>query len=379
VIQDASGAVEILIPTGTTAPAVASRVEATGRMGTAYGSPRLRASAVHRLGAGTIPAPLVVRGAITDAHAWRLVTVQGRIEDTKKLGDRVRAELAVGAQRLVVVAQSGAGLTTSDLPEGATVVVTGIVRRAYPNATDRRASLLPRAAADVRQLTGASAPDGSGAATTVSGAGTTSADSTSPVAEGGQPSGPGGVEDADLADLASIVGRTVRVGGLVEDLRPGGFTLDDGTAVGVVILDGEAADLLPLIEPADAINVVGTVEDRDGEVVVVVTDPATVVLGGDLGQPAAPSESATPSALASDAEGIRAAGFGDPMAGLPGAGAGLASLLLVALASVVVTALRRRQARTRWQGRVADRLARMVGPKADPDDGPAASRSPEVA
>ena len=87
------------------------------------------------------------------------MTVQGRIDDTKKLGDRVRAEIVVGSQRVVVVAQAGAGLTTADLPEGATVDVTGIVRRAYPNASDRRPSVLPRTAGDVRRL--GSAPTGS--------------------------------------------------------------------------------------------------------------------------------------------------------------------------------------------------------------------------
>ena len=33
-------------------------------------------------------------------------------------------------------------------------------------------------------------------------------------------------------DLVTAVGQQVRVGGLVVDLRPDGFTLDDGTAVG---------------------------------------------------------------------------------------------------------------------------------------------------
>ena len=101
-------------------------------------------------------------------------------------------------------------------------------------------------------------------------------------------------EDADLADLAALVGRTVRVGGLVQDLRADGFTLDDGTAVGTIVLAGEAAELLPLIEPADAINVVGLVEARDDEFLVVVDDPATVILGTDLGDPPTPAPSEPP-------------------------------------------------------------------------------------
>jgi hypothetical protein len=64
-------------------------------------------------------------------------------------------------------------------------------------------------------------------------------------------------QDADLGDLATFVGRNVRVGGLVVDLRPDGFTLDDGTATGRVILRAIALDSLALIEPDDALNVVG--------------------------------------------------------------------------------------------------------------------------
>ena len=165
-----------------------------------------------------------------------------------------------------------------------------------------------------------------------------------------------GVPDADLAALAAVEGLTVRVGGLVVDLTSDGFTLDDGTAIGVVVLTGSAADLAPLIEPADAINVIGRVERRpasepDGEdgFVVVVDDPAGVTLGADLGAgPAAlsdPAPSTAPSLVAGPAD-VRIAAFGDPLAGIPGAGAGLASLLLVAVASVVMTWLRRRHART---------------------------------
>ncbi len=86
--------------------------------------------------------------------------------------------------------------------------------------------------------------------------------------------------DADLVDLESALGRTVRVGGLVVDLRSDGFTLDDGTATGPIVLTGDADSLVDLIEPCDAINVTGRVERRpDGELAVVVDDPTAVVLG----------------------------------------------------------------------------------------------------
>ena len=79
------------------------------------------------------------------------------------------------------------------------------------------------------------------------------------------------VPDVDLVTLADHVGQTVRVGGLVAELAPDGFRLDDGTAIGRVVLTGEAADYLPLIDPGDALNATGRVE-VDGEEPRVVVD-----------------------------------------------------------------------------------------------------------
>ena len=90
------------------------------------------------------------------------------------------------------------------------------------------------------------------------------------------------VPDADLADLAIDRRDDVRVGGLVVDIRQDGFLLDDGTAHAPVVLRDEAADWIPLIEPEDAINVIGRVERLDdGALGVVVTDPGAIVLGSD--------------------------------------------------------------------------------------------------
>jgi hypothetical protein len=76
---------------------------------------------------------------------------------------------------------------------------------------------------------------------------------------------------------------------------------------------------------------------------------------------------------------------------LPGAGAGLATLLLVTFASVALTIVRRRQARRLLASRVAVRLAAMAGGPAatlgaasapsvvDGRPGEAAERGPSVA
>jgi hypothetical protein len=318
---------------------------------------------VDRSGAGPVPPPLRIRGPLGAAHTWRLVAASGRIDDVHKLGDRWRAEVVVGAARLVVVGQPGAGIPVERVVEGRAVDVVGIVRPAYPSATDRRPTILPRSRGDIRvggatggTATGAGggAVDGGGPGGPAAGRDGTSADLTAAAA---------GVPDADLADLGAILGETVRVGGLVLDVRPDGFMLDDGTAHAPVELRDQAADWVALVEPGDAINVVGRVERLDGEELgVVVTDPAAIVLGSD--PTAFAVAGATPAGserMPTRTPGPPTAGLGDDLGGLAGAGAGIASLVGISLVSVAVTVLRRRQARRLVATRVAARLASIGG------------------
>ena len=373
VVGDGTGAIEVLLPKDVPAPGVGTRIRLTGRVGVAYGAPRLRAESMERLGSGKIPAPLRVRGPLSAAHTWRLVAVSGRIDDVRKLGDRWRAEIVVGAAHLVVVGQPGARIPVETVVEGRSIELTGIVRPAYPSASDRRPTILPRSRGDVSVGGG---PTDGGPTSGASTGGATSggaAGGAASSASSGNASGPTNgetVADADLADLASIVGDTVRVGGLVVDVRLDGFTLDDGTAHAPIVLRDEAADWIPLIEPEDAINVIGRVERLDdGALAVTVTDPAAIVLGSDptaLGVTGpAPVSAASPAEkeLAGAAR-PRSAGFGDDFGALPGAGAGLASLVGISLASLGVTLLRRRQARRLLTARVAARLSSIGGAEA---------------
>jgi len=139
--------------------------------------------------------------------------------------------------------------------------------------------------------------------------------------------------------------------------------LDDGSASAVLVLEGEATELAALLAPADAVNAVGTVQLRDGEAVLIVTDPATVSLVGDLGgeddasgspeafgvaAPSADSGAAGPTDLGG-AMPARARGGTPVVAGLIG--------LLVALALGAATAARRallarRRTRARIQARI---------------------------
>ena len=362
VVQDATGAIEILIPKDASAPSVGNRIRIVGRVGTAYGAPRLRAESLDRRGSAAVPSPLRVNGPLTTSHTWRLVSITGRVDDVTKLGERWRAEIVVGATRLVVVAQPGARIPSTALSEGRVAEVVGVVRPAYPTASDKRPSILPRSTADVRQR-GAAPSSGAGATSdTRQGASTGSSARTTDAI------------DADVVDLASLLGSVVRVGGLVVDLRSDGFTLDDGTAVGRVVLAGAASDWVGLVEPNDAINATGRVErQEDGEPALVVSDPSALALGSALDRidaRADPDLSPAPS-LASQTD-VRTAGFADPGWLLPGAGAGLAGLLMVGLASVAMAVLRRRHGRRLLAERLATRLAGLTG-SAGPERGEPAS------
>jgi hypothetical protein len=323
-------------------------------MGRAYGAPRLQATEVDARGTSALPAPLQLRSEPAESHEWRLVRLQGAIDSVHKLGDRWRAEVRVGGKLVVIVGQAGAGVPVETMAEGRTATITGIVRRPYPTASDQRFTILPRSPADIR-VTGAASGD-------------------APAASGGAAAGPGGASastgassrplpagrDIDLADLASAAGEQVRVGGIVTELLPNGVRIDDRTASGLVVLAGDALELLPLIELDDAINASGIVETVAGELVIKVSDPAGLALAADPTAVDVTSPSA-PNDVVRGAGAIPTeAGFTDPPGGLPGA-AGLGTLLAVSLVSLGVTGLRRWQARRRLGLRVAARLAAIAG------------------
>jgi hypothetical protein len=370
VVQDASGAIEVLLPSGLAAPAVGTRLHLQGKVGVAYGAPRLRADAVTILGGGQPPEPLALRGTPTVAHEWKLVTLSGRIDDVRKLGDRWRAEVLLGGTRVVVVGQPGAAIDVSVLAEGQMVRVTGVVRRAHPTASDQRFAVTPRDRGDLRVLgapatANRSGQGSTGAASTGSGTGVPSSTST-----GTRSEPPDGTIDADLADLAAHRGRMVRVGGLIVDLRTDGVWLDDGTLVGPVVLRGPALEILPLLEPDDAINAIGRVELLADGAAVVVDDPAGVIRAGDpvpetlaqTGQLAGtqPTGSVASRPLASAPP--HQAGLADAQSGIGAGLAGLGTLLALSVVSLGLTVGRTVHARRRAEARITARVAEFVAP-----------------
>jgi hypothetical protein len=357
VIQDGTAAVEVLLPASATPPAVGRRVRITGEVGKAYGAPRVRAADVTIVGADPI-APVELRARPTAAHEWRLVKVRGDIAEVHRSGDRWTAELLVGGVRVLVVGLPGAGIASSAVAEGRSATITGIVRRPYPSATDQRFSILPRTARDV--TLGGPADDGP-AASRPGGSG--SAASTTP---GGAPTG--GTLDANLVDLPSRIGTEVRVGGLVQTVEPDGFQLDDGTAVARIRLTAGAAELAGSILVGDALNAIGRVV-RDGatdEVRLDVDDPAAIVLAGDLGD-GLPADADTtdpaggttePDASTAPSAAPIALGGTLTDAALPEMSA--LGIVLVSIASLAVTVLRRRRMQRRLAARIGARLAAIA-------------------
>jgi hypothetical protein len=338
-------------------------------------------------GSAASPAAVILHGMPTATYEWRLVTVSGRVVSVHKLGERWRAELLVGTQQVVVVGQPGAGIPQTSIVEGRTATVTGIARRPDPSASDHRFVVTPRFPADLRltgsAATGSAASPGRGADKGSTGGTGAPRPGTSTEAGPLAPTASAAL-DADLIDLDAHVGAVVRVGGLVVDLRTDGFSLDDGTAIGHVVVRGGALDLLPLIEPDDALNAIGRVERTADGLVIAVEDPSGLVLTGDPvaaeSPPAAvqPADIADPTASDHAPAANRLADLGG--ASLPGGAgaAGLGGLIAISGLSLAVTLLRRQQARRRFAARIAGRLAALAAPAGGPPEPSAAERDPST-
>jgi len=352
--RGSTAGVEILIPVDTRAPAIGTRVRVEGTIGRAYDAPRIKAERIVVVAAGARPLALDLQRAPSAAHEWRLVRISGTVDKVTKLGDRWRADVSVGPDRVAVSGLAGAGISSTALVEGRTARIVGIVRRPYPGATDRRWSIAPRSPADIV----------SGAAPGT--APTTREPDDPPAGPGAAGPGSGLAGDAtqnvDLVELGAHVGKLVRVGGLVAELVPEGFLLDDGTAIGTILLHSEAAAYLPLIEPGDALNATGLVEQDGAAFRIVVDDPAGLVrvgdptldptTGGISEEWASPSPTGPPETAGRLAGGL----LGPDVDGT----AGLLGIFLVSSASVAVTVLRRQRARRLLAARVATRLARLA-------------------
>jgi hypothetical protein len=357
VVQDGTAAIEVLLPSGSAAPGVGTRLRATGEKAHAWDAPRLRASSVTSLGMGGVVAAASRAQILGVRDEWRLVRLAGTILSVERTGDRWRAELRLAnGDRVPILGQAGAPISSTAIVTGRAATIVGIAKRPYPTATDRRFALLPRGRADVVIATPegpAAHAAGLGNASDASGGGAAASRVT--LAQDITP-------DTDLAALFEHLGETVHVGGLVSEMTTDGFLLDDGTAVARVVLEGDAAVLLPHIRAGDAVAAHGVVRQEGEELRLVVANAAGLVRVGDLGQ----AEPLVPGASGRDPESSSAVTLPPRAVDLAGAAGLLPAELSVAtlggltVASLLVTLIRRRATAQRSRAAVLARLASLA-------------------
>jgi hypothetical protein len=357
VVADSSAGIEVVVPSGSVAPTVGVMVRVSGAVGRAYGAPRLRATAIEPLGRAAVR-PIILDRPPGPGHEWRLVRLTGTVIDVRRLGDRWRAELRMAGGRTAVIdGLAGARIDPTRVAEGRRVTLTGIVRRPYTTSRDRRFAVVPRSPDDIVVL-GSSRPD-----VAAGGDGGASGTPSDHATTGGTGDG---IPDVDLARLDENVGRRVRVGGLIVEVGPDGFVLDDGTAAARISLEGEAAVYLALLEPTDAINVTGVVRRTGSDYEVATSAGADIARVGGPGLTASNGavarDAATGPADATSARPIARRGLLGLDGGLVTPLAGLGSLAAVSFASILVTLLRRRRTSRRLAARVIERLAALSRP-----------------
>jgi hypothetical protein len=353
-IQDAGGAVLVRLIDGDAAPAVGERVRVHGSVGRYFGAPQFAASgAVERLDRPGEPVPYrLTRAPVPAALEWRLVIASGRLVTVRRFGEAWTAQLELpGGDKLPIVGLARAGIAPALVVEGRSATVTGIVRRPYPTAKDRRLALVPRDAGD---LALGPVPRGGGLPATGGGSGgegMTGEGATSTT------DGAGVVPiDAELGTLGAEVGRLVRVGGLIAAIDGLIVTIDDGSARATVRLPEAARPLLLQLAIGDPLNVVGRVVPFAGRWQVVVADAADVWRVGRLA--VAPTKAAiSPGPTAgANADG----GPALPDGAVPAALAALSLSGAAGCFGAAATPVRRRRIERLFRERIRRRLADMA-------------------
>jgi hypothetical protein len=273
-IQDSTGAILVRLPDNEST-AVGDRIRVGGVVGTYYGAPQLAADSLRGLSHATLNA-LVVRSApLTAALEWRLVTVTGQISSISRDGDAWRAELTLDGGSVPVSGLSRSGIPATAVAEGRSATITGLVKRAYPTATDQRFSLVPRGPADIvlgEPVASQRPPSPSGALP-----GDTPPQSSDAPTVVGTGAGRGGLTDVALDDLGAHLGEMVAVGGRVAAVDRDAITISDESGNALLLLGGSAADLATVLAAGDLLNATGIVVDGpDGSPAIAVADATAI-------------------------------------------------------------------------------------------------------
>lgn len=376
-IQDASAAILVRLPADAAAPAVGTRMRISGKVGAYYGAPQLDAdSQPVVLGQGPA-SPLLIRRVPSANDEWSLVRVTVRITNVSKNGDSWRTEASLeSGGSMPVVGLANSGIPSSALVEGRQATITGIVKRAYPTASDQRFALVPRTTADIvigaapgpsptaaqasPGRTGTTGSTGNLASDTPPAGRSPSLDGDSPLPGGSAPaSGDAAVDGGEavpttIEALPNLIGQRVRIGGRVTTADGSLASISDGTGETSVRFVSEVDAAAVALVPDELVNVIGWDAEQDvGGTEVVVTTAADVSRapafgdsGVDPSQYASDLATATPAA--SDGSDL-VSGIDEtpePARGMPAVAVGLAAALAAAglmLVAGTATYVRRRK------------------------------------
>ena len=329
VVDDGTAAVAVILPAAADAPRVGMRVRVTGKIGSWEGGPTVIASQVAAQGILQAIDPRPTAGPLDSSLEWQLVQVCGRIDRFVPAGARWRADMLVDGHTVTVLGEPSVAIALTKSSVGRLAVVVGIVRRSTSDSSVFQ--LLPRTSLDFRL---GPSPEALGA---TAGLGSAGPSGGSPVSSGSAVGA--ATTSVGIGSLSAYIGRTVTVAGLVTKTASGMATIDDGT--GEVRVGGSAAaDALAMLEPGDAIEVTGLLEQDEGGL-IIKADPLSVVdLPGDRGE-----ATTTPGDLVDLAAGVSAAVTAPSTAAAatiqrvspataPANGVALLALILVAIGAV---------------------------------------------
>jgi hypothetical protein len=353
-IQDATAAILLRLPPDL-ATRPGQRLRASGSVGTYYGAPQLTASEARAIGKSAVVATTVRSAPLSPGLEWRVVTMSGQVESVRRDGDAWRAELRVGGGGVPIVGIERSSVPSTAIVAGRGAAVTGIVKRAYPTASDQRFAIVVRSAADIR-LDGGGSGDSRPNAVGSSGSGSSAYGGKPGLASPGvspAPSGAAGeTRDVALADLATRIGQDVRVGGRVASRSGYRLTISDASGTAVVRLSGAAMIKAPLVSAGDLVNAVGMVaRDPVSGLEIVVTDPDAISVLGAAGLEKAIPTAAPSRLLDAGATDVKLHMGSETAAASPSTAA-LVAFMVVALGLFVGGLLMR--------GRVSERLRSAV-------------------
>ena len=343
VIQDSTAAILVKLP-NEFATQVGQKLRVAGEVGTYYGAPQLTVDSAARVGETSVAATSVRKAPFAAGLEWQLVTITGLVQDLHRDGDAWRAEVAIGDGSVPVSGIERSGISADALVEGREATIVGVVKRAYPTASDQRFALVPRSSGDIHlgPAPATQRPDASGSPDPQTG----EPDETHDAPEGGaglppwsesfapgespdpNASAPGTTDDiVSVADLAGHVGQRVSVGGFVTAIDGARLTVQDETAATVVRLSGDAMSALDRIAVGDLVNATG-LADRNaaGGIEITVSDPADITLLPPLAAAAATAQTSSPKASADPSSAASAT----PPSAPTGAPNTIAALILVA-------------------------------------------------